>query len=230
MEKVQVYVINYKNDARRKRMEPRLEQVGICDNVKFLPGVDKTDSRIQELPESQRGAAPCMFSHLEALQHFLNSDAAEFGKCIVCEDDIHISLDFQKDMPGILAQFDEMRLDILLLGYLICENPRHNSERYPIKTKYTFHNYGPELWGTQMYLLSREHARHILNTFTREWASKPGATPFSADWTITKCGERAFIYPMIGVEENNSSTGGYWQEKFHNDCHAFNFDPAKHTS
>jgi hypothetical protein len=54
-------------------------------------------------------------------------------------------------------------------------------------------------------------------------------TPFSADWTITKDGNRALITPCLAVENGKVEVahfgGSYEQYFFHKKCHEVQYDP-----
>ena len=90
-------------------------------------------------------------------------------------------------------------------------------------TQYRYYEYG-DVWGTQMYMLSREQAVRILIKYGDDYADRflanpAGYTPFSADWSITKEGRRALIYPMLAIEDGLSEYDDYGQKVFHQMSH-----------
>jgi hypothetical protein len=94
-------------------------------------------------------------------------------------------------------------------------------------TVYRFHEYDAELWGTQMYMLSRRQAIHLLQTYTLDYAlAHRPAQPFSSDWIITKVGRRMRIAPMLAVEEGDVETTHAGQVDFHRRCAEAQYDPA----
>ncbi len=92
---------------------------------------------------------------------------------------------------------------------------------------YVYFAYGSELWGTQMWMVSRESAPKYLEKFTMDFMIT-NPTPFSPDWLFTKYGTRACIYPMLGVEEGNSLKKEYAQIAYHQQCHQVQYDPEKY--
>jgi hypothetical protein len=53
-------------------------------------------------------------------------------------------------------------------------------------------------------------------------------TPYSADWIITKNGNRAIIHPLIAVEEGDTKTDHSGQNDFHRSCFLCNYNPDIH--
>jgi GR25 family glycosyltransferase involved in LPS biosynthesis len=140
MHSVSIHVITM-DAGRLAKMQARLGAVGLPFTVEH--GVDRTDARMQDVAESNRHAAPCMLAHLDAISSFLRTDK-ELG--IICEDDVHIARTLAQDLEVVTAEFRHMRLDILLLGYLLPLMPRADNHAYRIKSKYTYHTYSDDLW------------------------------------------------------------------------------------
>jgi len=163
-----------------------------------------------------------MLAHLDAIKKFIDG---EYNYCIICEDDIHIKKSFKEDICQILLDFKTLGLDILLLGYLINFNPRYSNSSFNLKNIFTYHDYPNDLWGGQMYLINRNYANFIFSTYTIQWA-QINSYPFSADWTITKNGNRAIIYPMLAIEEGGTNATDNGQLNYHQSCHVFNFNPS----
>jgi hypothetical protein len=171
-----------------------------------------------------------MLGALKILEQFYNSDK-EFG--IFCEDDVYIHKDFKTMLPKVMEDFKLMNLDILLLGYLIPFEIRSYYHGFELKSdnpnlNYTYHNYPDDLWGGQMILFSRNHAKYLLEKYTLEYAMKTrtdeSLPPFSGDHTITKSGNRAIIYPMIAVETHDKTYSHLGQDTFHENCNKCNYD------
>ena len=220
------YVINFNDDERKKRMISRFRTMDI--DLQFVEPVYETDSRLLFTDLHKRTSA-IMLQHLDSIRHFYEQTSAEY--CIVCEDDIHISKDLSKDMPEIIKNFEELKLDLLLLGYLYPHSLDGNWHFPVLKDtqKYNYHGYPDDIWGSQMYLISREHAKNILSKFSIDWAIfNINDTHYNPDWTITKFGKRAVISPMIAVEEGTEKSGHDGQSQFHNDCREANYNPTIH--
>ena len=204
-----IYCLSYNNEERKQKMMSRFAHVHLSAN--FCSGVAHTDERIQgrELSSQNKSVWSIMYGHLDMLQQFYNT-GEEYA--ILCEDDIALHKDIRNKLFTILDDFKKLNLDILLLGYIYGANPEvFPVEKYlnttPIKenTTYQYYEYPHYLWGAQMYIISRSHCQFLLNTFVKfpyadTTLQHKTLTPFSADWTITKTGNRALIYPMIAVE------------------------------
>lgn len=220
------YVINYKDDGRKQRMTERFRSLDI--DLHFVNPIEEMDRRMEYTSLYKRTSA-IMLQHLDSIRHFYENTSAEY--CIVCEDDIHISKYLVRDLPEIISNFKELELDILLLGYLWPYNLNENWHFPVLKDteKYSYHGYPDDIWGSQMYLISRSHAKYILDTFTIEFAIKNlEVIHYNPDWTITKYGKRGMITPMLAVEEGEDKSGHGGQTDFHKMCHAHNFNADVH--
>jgi GR25 family glycosyltransferase involved in LPS biosynthesis len=167
-----------------------------------------------------------MLQHLDALNHFyLSAKSDNYGTnnrsseyCIICEDDILISTHFKTHLPQIATRFHQLKLDVLLLGYLTTipfENPH-----FPNIESHRFYGYPDDLWGSQMYMVSKEHARHLINTYTTKWATTHPEQPYSPDWILTKyANKRALLYPPLAIENGKTPTTHEGQRQFHKDCY-----------
>lgn len=204
-----IYCLSYNNEERKQQMMNRFTQLHL--DVVFSSGVAHTDERIKDrnLSLHEKCVWSVMYGHLDMLQQFYNS-GTEYA--ILCEDDIALHKDLRNKLFNILDDFKKLNLDILLLGYIYGADP----DVFPINvyldsspiqenTTYCYYEYPNYLWGTQMYLISRRHCKYILDTFVQfpyadTTLQDKTMTHFSSDWTITKTGKRALIYPMVAVE------------------------------
>lgn len=220
------YVINFKDDARKQRMISRFDQIGV--DLHFVNPVSENDPRLQNMPRYKRTSS-IMLQHLDSIRNFYENTSAKH--CIVCEDDIHVSKYLNERLPQIIRDFDALDLDLLLLGYLYPYG-LHGNPHFPlIKTSehYTYHGYPDDTWGSQMYLISRKHAKFLLDKFTMEFAIEQiEKVHYNPDWTITKNGKRALITPMIAVEEGDDKSNHAGQTEFHRMCHLGNYNPNVH--
>lgn len=225
MNNYDIYCLSFKNSNRKAQMEERFKQLDI--NCIFYDGVDNNDQRC--IPGI---CWSCMLGHLDMIQNFYDNSEKEFG--IFCEDDIYIHKDFKIMLPDIIQDFKLMNLDILLLGYLTPFEIKSYYENFELKNNdtnlnYMYYNYPNDLWGTQMYMLTKKQSKYILDTYTVEYANMTitdnTLNPFAADWTITKKGNRAIIYPMLAVETADKKCGHYGQDTFHENCKKCNYKP-----
>jgi len=228
---VSAYVVNFNDDGRRERMARRFETLGLP--VHFTAPVYSSDPRLDlpGLQDNHKRTCSIMLQHLDSLRHFLDNTSNEY--CIVCEDDILMSKNLLVDLPSIIDKFRELELDVLLLGYLwphwIDPDGNPYFARMGRDEKYQYTRLPDDLWGSQMYMVSRNHARNLLEMFPPEYAvQEEGRSPYNPDWTLTKKGKRALIYPMLAVEEGGSKLGIGWECEFHRLCYERNYVEGVH--
>ena len=212
-----LYCLNFKNEVRAESMKTRFAGL----DAVLHPGVPTTDPRI-----AGRGLIPhtekcwsCMYGHLDMIREFVDKDSRNYA--IFCEDDIMIDSSFKTKLDHVLTDFEAMQMDTMLLGYLITyplvgeTNGSFGKYRQSIyvdldtteTTTFRYYDYG-DIWGTQMYLLSRKQATRIVEKYANGYADENRAiAPFSADWTITKEGRRCIVYPMLAIEDGLTSYG-----------------------
>jgi GR25 family glycosyltransferase involved in LPS biosynthesis len=223
----QFYCLSFNNEERKNTMIRRFNNFDV--DCKFYDGVRHDDKRIidKNLSECLLREWSCCYGHLDMIYNFYYKTNKKYG--IFCEDDIHIHKDLIEIMPKILLDFNILNLDILLLGYL---TPFKVNEMidigYSLKRKtnikpiYSYHNYPDKLTGTHMYVLSRKHAKVLLDKYYENYADN-NKTIFISDIVITKEGNRALISPVLAVEENQS----YKKNDLHNSCHKAHFKSDK---
>ena len=228
---VSAYVVNFNDDARRERMSKRFDTLSMP--VHFTAPVYSSDPRldIEGIPERDKRTCSIMLQHLDSLRHFLDNTSNEY--CIVCEDDILVSKNLLVDLPSIIDKFRELELDVLLLGYLWPHWIDADGNPYFLRMsrdeKYQYTRLPDDLWGSQMYMVSRTHAQNLLDMFPPEYGIPgEGRLPYNPDWTLTKKGKRALIYPMLAVEEGGSKLGVGWECEFHRLCYERNYVEGVH--
>ena len=224
MDTVKCYTFSYKNPDRRQRMQERFDSEGVP--LEFVDCVETSDPRVSCGPPGGQRPWAIMWNHLDMLKRFLETDAL-YG--IFCEDDIKIRKGFSQILPEVLLAYKRLGLDILLLGYLIPHKPAVNTTTLPkLEEPITYLRFWNDLWGSQMYMLNRETAKRFLQKYTVDYAmatmSDPSLPPFSPDWTLTKYGNRAAIYPMLALEEGVVATDHYGQQEFHRNCYKAHAD------
>ena len=235
-----LYCLNFKNEVRAESMKTRFAGLDAI----LHPGVPTTDPRI-----AGRGLIPhtekcwsCMYGHLDMIREFLEKDSRNYA--IFCEDDIMIDSSFKTKLEHVLADFEAMQMDTMLLGYLITyplvgeTNGSFGKYRQSIyvdldtteTTTFRYYDYG-DIWGTQMYLLSRKQATRIVEKYANGYADENRTiAPFSADWTITKEGRRCIVYPMLAIEDGLTSYGDDegGQHDFHMMAHRSHLHVSKY--
>ena len=215
-----LYIVNYKDNDRRQKMTNRFNKIGI--DFEFTNGVGPNDQRIKDY----QGISPMsMLAYMDVMKKFYDSGNDKDGPfyCIICEDDIYVRKTFKDDILKVIKDFDTMKLDILLLGYLLNRKIVFDDVYTP--KSYTYHSYPDDLWGAQMCMFSRKHIKYFLDKYTVEWAINNRDKPFSGDWILTKDGNRSIIYPMLAVEEGGTKSTHQGQIDFHKQCSLVNYDP-----
>ena len=222
------YLFSFNNPIRKQRMTERFQNETI--EPTFVPIVELSDSRLIGAPDICKRNWAIMWNHLDMLKTFLESDN-DYG--VFCEDDTHIRKGLRKFMPEIVAAYNRRNLEILLLGYLSTTPPVgiSNSVGYTsYEENLIYMTYEDHLWGAHMYMLDRKTAQKFLSIYTVEYSReslKDDNIPhFSPDWTLTKNGRRAVVYPMMGVEEGHVATSDQGQAEFHKACHQRHYNPA----
>lgn len=219
MNRFSVYSFSYKNPDRHARMTERFRKLDVPLN--WVPYVQHDDPRIVSSQDAR--IQSIMYGHIDMLKKFLDS-SADYG--VFCEDDVYIHKDFTALLSQAIEAYDRLELNILLLGYLLpykpftyTLHPSHSILSQPISVM----GYNDDLWGAQMYMCNKRSAQKIVNAFAH-----PSMTeiPFVADFCITKFGKRAFIYPMLAVEEGSIQMECVTQSDFHEHCSQTHYDPA----
>ena len=172
----QFYCLSYNNNKRHNQMKNRFENLEI--DCIFYKGVDYEDPRIKnyEISHETKRVWSCMYGHLDMINNFYNNINKEFG--IFCEDDIYINKNLKVLLKKILFDFKILNLDVLLLGYLvpfkIGNDDPNFSPKHSITTSstYKYHNFPHDVWGTQMYVLSKKQAKYLLDKYYLDYASK----------------------------------------------------------
>jgi len=203
---------------RVARMNDRFARVG-------LQIAWETDVMTVDDPRNRERSIPfaAMWGHLGALRSFLGT-GRELG--VVCEDDVMIRRSFADDLAVAVSAFTSLGLDVLLLGYLLSYRPvTVHGDHELIAPQFAYLSYRDDLWGAQMYLVSRRSAGALVEAFAD---GSRVAGPYSPDWTITKFGRRACIYPMLAVEEGESRGVSDAHARFHRECRLAQFDPTIH--
>jgi len=220
--------LNYNNESRNMEMKNKFNMLNI--ECKMYQGVDYNDNRIKDKNFCKK-AASCMYGHLDMIYDFYYNSDKNFG--IFCEDDILINKNLSNYLPNIINDVETMNLDILLLGYLIAFKIEHfytnfsTIKKSNLENDSYYHKYPEDLWGTQMYLITRNYAKILLDNYYYDYSDKTlndnSIKQFSADWIITKNGNRALIYPMLAVEDGKYYNENTSQDNYHKKCFLHNF-------
>jgi len=212
---IPIYCISYNNIIRKNNMIEKFNKIDL--KLKFINDISFDDPKMKIHDHVK--CSHIILQHLNCINDYLNNSTNEY--CIVCEDDVYISKNLKNDLPNIVKNFEENELDILLLGYLYPYS--YNNSRIIKDFGYLFCEYDNNVWGTQMYLITRKYAKFLIDNYFNEDKIKDLKTPFAADWVITKNGNRARLYPMVAVEDGINDCGHHGQNEFHRICCQINY-------
>ena len=226
MDRIDLYVLCYKHKEREKRMRERFRSLGIPARFKIFesdpPSMDQFEGS-----KAVKRILSCSLNHILMIRDFYENSDKQFG--IFCEDDVHVSKDFKAEIGSICRNFIDLKVAVLMLGYLINFNPAENQGLHTLlkHDRRKYYSYGAEQWGTQCYMLTRTYAKYLLETITME-AVREGDN-IAADWRITKDWSGALIYPPLFVEENSRICGDVGQDRYHTSCNQFLYDKEAFT-
>jgi GR25 family glycosyltransferase involved in LPS biosynthesis len=221
---ISIFVLNYKNSERKQKMIER------CKNFhyKLVDGIEVTNDYLLtceninslDYPEIDFKNFSCMLGHLKILKDFYYNSINDYA--IIMEDDVYLHNNFINLLPNILKDFEFLKLDILLLSYLINIPPNNYGSKIHENLHFNYYSFHNELWGTQMYLVTKNYSKFLIDKYKIiNKLENKFSEPFSADWTITKNGKRALLYPPLAVEEGEINSTHQGQINFHRQCKNF---------
>jgi len=227
MDNVGFYCVNYKDKNRREKMIERWNKLELP--IHFVPPVEGNDTRLNNLSidiEKEKRTWAIMLQHLDSIRHFIEQTDKDY--CVVCEDDILVSKYLKMDMENIIQTYKKLNLDVMLLGYLVPYTIHDDNHYYPLKERnhmFSYHDYPNDLWGSQMYMVSRKHGKALLEKYTIDYAIQTinNEIPFSPDWTLTKFGNKSIVYPMVALEEGDTKCNLDCEISYHQRCFKQNY-------
>lgn len=224
------YCVSYNSPERAKKMTERFANMNIPLNIHT--GVQMDDPRLQYTSDiAQKRVNSVFYGHIDNLTNFYKT-GKKYG--FTSEDDVHIHKDLAKRMPTIIREFEEMQLDILLLGYMTTEPIKdwwtgyHFTYPYDESRGYQYHAYPEHQWGIHLAMFSRDYAKRVIDTFTDDYAERAtldqSLRPPNPDWSLTKLThKRALIYPMMAVEDGKGNYDHWGQGEYHRVSHSANY-------
>ena len=231
-----IYCITFRNPERKARMTERFKILDLdAEFVEALPWDDpaiRPPDNVLEFAKSSTHwnsyAWSTAHAHAAAIQRFIDSGEPA---AVICEDDVHIHRAFKVEMPCLLANMYKMDLEVLLLGYLTTNPPAMvNGSWHPLAQHFMYFPCAFDLWGAQMYLITREYALNAIakygpNTgYPIRSLLDPELTVFVADWIWNKASEkRGILSPMIAVEEGKIQSDENRYGGFHQLCFNVNY-------
>ena len=186
-------------------MKNRFYNLGI--KCTFYSGLDNDDSRLNRAFNNfNKRQMSITFGHLDIIHNFYNNSNKNYA--IICEDDIMIHLNIKEILKKILVDFHLLKLDVLLLGYMLPYKIDKRNNNYTLKkllhnnSFYKYYEYPEYQSGTQMYMISRSYAKFILEKYYMKFFELFDIR-YIFDKIFIKRGNRALIYPMLAIEDDN---------------------------
>lgn len=216
----QFYCLSHNNKQKRRTMEEKFNKLNI--DCQFYNGIQDNDSRISYYSNLfNRRQKSITYSHLDIIRDFYFKSDKDYA--IICEDDILINKHIVFILDKLIKDFEKMKLNILLLGYMLPYKLErcHVHSEYSIKlpkisdSYYTYHNYPEYLSGTQMYMITKVYAKYILDYYDNCILLDKYHL---MDKLFIKDGNRALIYPMIAIEDEKQKDG------YHLFCHKTHYN------
>jgi GR25 family glycosyltransferase involved in LPS biosynthesis len=219
----QFYCLSYNNEVKKSNMENRFKKLGI--ECKFYSGIKHTDNRLKYAGNKiNKRQWSITYSHLDILNDFYYNNNNKYA--VVCEDDILIHNNFKEIFNKIINDFNILELDILLLGYILPYKIDNENilSNYPLKcpmrldAPFKYHEYPDYLSGSHMYMITKNFANYLLNKYYYNSLNGLNEYVFMVDKTIIKHGNRALLYPMLAIEDDNQ------EDKYHKFCHKIHYN------
>jgi GR25 family glycosyltransferase involved in LPS biosynthesis len=205
-------------------MEKRFNNLEI--DCKFYSGVNCDDKRIDKSLNKFCKRQWCMtYGHLDIIRNFYYKSDKKYA--VICEDDIYLHKDIKTILNKVITDFNVLHLDILLLGYLLPYKIGYEhlfvnfqlKKQMPKEVYFKYHEYPDYLNGTHMYMITKTYARHLLKSYYNNYANFDNKY-FSPDKILIKDGNRALLYPMISVEDDNQ------YDLYHQLCHNIHYNES----
>jgi len=218
----QFYCLSFNDVEKRKTMENKFKALDISCN--FYNGVSHNDKRLKHAGSKfNKRHWSITYGHLDIIYDFYYFSNLKYA--VICEDDILIHKDFNNIFKKVITDFYILKLDILLLGYIIPYKIGYPNifsnyslkREMPLESLFKYHEYPGYLSGSHMYMITKQFAKFLLNKYYNNFAGF-NETPFIVDKTIIKEGNRALIYPMLSIENENQ------EDEYHELCHKIHYN------
>ncbi len=194
---------------RRERMLARFLRQDLAFVV--VDAVDAADRSCPEIDRYQpnptgtaqdRAVTACFASHIKALHRGLDSGAAEF---IVVEDDVRLAVDFPARFAA-LWQNIPAEAPLTSLSYLVWHWDGFLWSGVD-HTRENLTTMGPDLWGTQMYLVTRRWAERCVELFDRPLPEIATSDIRTSELVVRSARSTGGLvaYPPLGIEELSGS-------------------------
>jgi GR25 family glycosyltransferase involved in LPS biosynthesis len=221
LSRCQFYCLSYYKE-NIENMKSRFKNLDI--ECKFYSGVRKNNEKIKnnKYNNHKKRQLSMMYGHLNIFKDFYYNTNSKYA--VICEDDIIIHKDIKDLLHKAILDLNILNLDILLLSYMIPYKIKSSDANiHPPKiymspdSPYKYYDYPYCLSGTQMYMIKKEYAKYILDKYYHP-IKYYDVLNFSADKVLIHNGNKALIYPMLAIENENQ------KDPYHKFCHKIHYD------
>ena len=214
------------NEHKKKiNMERRFNDFNI--KCHFYSGVSNFDYRVINRTFNRHYMRQILMTlgHLDIIRDFYTKTDDSIKYAVICEDDILLHEDFISLFSIAVNDFQRMHLDILLLSYMLpykitdeLKSKFYKPKKRVYFSELTYFDYPEFMGGTQMYMITKDYAKYLLNTYYNIYVDT-GNKRFIPDKVLIKAGNKALLYPMIAVEDGNQA------DPYHKHCYSTNYTP-----
>lgn len=216
------YCLSY-DISKRNEMKQRFNNLNI--DCKFYEGVKHNDERInkKKYNKYKKRLLSILYGHLDIINDFYFNSSKKYA--VICEDDIIIHKNIKNILQKVLIDFSILDLDILLLSYMIPYKIDKKGIFFhyqikrdmPVDSTYRYYDYPQYLSGTQMYVITRSYANFLLQKYVHKKINI-NDNSFTYDKILIHHGNKALIYPMLAIENNNQD------DPYHQLCHKIHYN------
>ena len=244
-----IYCINVRSSTdRRKRMVNRFKVAGIEEKVTFIDAIPYNSSLIDyyagynnnklEHDKVKRNVISCKASHIKAIRQFLSESPSTYydennsstknnnivdNYAIICEDDIMLSNDFLNRYNETIQNLPD-NTPLICLSYLLWqyEGIKWAGKNINIENICTM---GPDVWGTQMYMISRAYAIEVIEKYdkTNYVLKSIKSDHILTSELITRKSGGYIAYPPLAIEDCIYSSIAYVDHTKSNHMQALKF-------
>jgi GR25 family glycosyltransferase involved in LPS biosynthesis len=212
------------NEERKREMTCQFKYLKLPYPVHYFNGYTPEASReymndADPINPENEGTFCCMRSHAGALHHFVTAFPEKI-MCLILEDDVALSLNFDAEMRKAIAIWNIHHddVDFVSLGY-IPMSEKHRYLKADRVLRWGFDCTYGTVWGTQAYLIKRSTALsmvHILHQptskalresfdahLTNTLHSKPCSnkvTRLQSDVLLSVGWRQGYVYPPLAIE------------------------------
>jgi glycosyltransferase involved in cell wall biosynthesis len=165
---IKIYIVSCKID-RAHRLIKKAEVLNL--NFEIIDSPFHTDEEVQlrgkecfENKTAYPGGFAATLGHLRAMKRFLETDD---NHCMIVEDDVRFHKNFNDIMPYIKDYMERTDVNVFSLGFVNIPNINKKSSTLTLANRLVLENVPiSNPWGCQCYMISRSHAKKLVEYFS----------------------------------------------------------------